>query len=159
MFSVMFALETAARKPAIIRSSNSRSPLHVRIVGIRYPDTSLSRSDGYEHLTTAKFTISSVNGKIWLCTKMAERRGCDVTCNRSIGCHTPAQRPSSLSGQKPALCKVRVVFSKPVHAVRAWGGPPGTNHGLFKAKSALLVAIHPLRDQAAFLARNQPSAR
>jgi len=26
------------------------------------------------------------------------------------------------------------VFSKPVHAVRAWGGPPGTNHGLFKAK-------------------------
>ena len=84
MFSVMFALETAARKPAIIRSSNSRSPLPVRIVGIRYPDTSLSRSDGYEHLTTAQFTISSVNGKIWLCTKMAERRGCDVTCNRSI---------------------------------------------------------------------------
>ena len=84
MFSVMFALETAARKPAIIRSSNSRSPLPVRIIGIRYPDTSLSRSDGYEHLTTAKFTISSVNGKIWLCTKMAERRGCDVTCNRSI---------------------------------------------------------------------------
>ena len=53
---------------------------------------------------------------------------------QAIGCHTPAQRPSSLSGQKPALCKVRVVFSKPVHAVRAWGGPPGTNHGLFKAK-------------------------
>ena len=52
----------------------------------------------------------------------------------TIGCHTPAQRPSSLSGQKPALCKVRVEFSKPVHAVRAWGGPPGTNHGLFKAK-------------------------
>ena len=52
----------------------------------------------------------------------------------TIGCHTPAQRPSSLSCKKPALCKVRVVFSKPVHAVRAWGGPPGTNHGLFKAK-------------------------
>ena len=27
------------------------------------------------------------------------------------------QNPSSLSCQKPALCKVRVVFSKPVHAV------------------------------------------
>ena len=26
------------------------------------------------------------------------------------------------------------MFSKPVHAVRAWGGPLGTNHGLFKAK-------------------------
>ena len=52
----------------------------------------------------------------------------------TIGCHTPAQRPSSHSCQKPAHCKVRVVFSKPVHAVRAWGGPPGTNHGLFKAK-------------------------
>ena len=35
MFSVMFAVETAARKPAIIRSSNSRSPLPVRVVGIR----------------------------------------------------------------------------------------------------------------------------
>ena len=42
-----------------------------------------------------------------------------------------AQHPT---GQKPALCKVRVVFSKPVHAVRLWGCPPGTNHGLFKAK-------------------------
>ena len=51
----------------------------------------------------------------------------------TIGCHASAPRPSSLSCQKPALCKVRVVFSKPVHAVRAWGGPPGTNHGLFKA--------------------------
>ena len=51
-----------------------------------------------------------------------------------IGCHTAAQRPSSLSCQKPALCKVRVVFSKPVYAVRAWDCPPGTNHGLFKAK-------------------------
>ena len=47
----------------------------------------------------------------------------------TIGCHTPAQRPSSLSCKKPALCKVRVVFSKPVHAVRSWG-----DHGLFKAK-------------------------
>ena len=53
---------------------------------------------------------------------------------RTISCHTPAQSPSSLSCQKPALCKVREAFSKPVHAVRAWGGPPGTNHGLFKAK-------------------------
>ena len=52
----------------------------------------------------------------------------------TIGCHTPAPRPSSLSCQKAALCKVRVVFSKPVHAVRVWRGPPGTNHGLFKAK-------------------------
>ena len=26
------------------------------------------------------------------------------------------------------------VFSKPVHAIRAWVGPLGTNHGLFKAK-------------------------
>ena len=52
----------------------------------------------------------------------------------TIGCHTPTQGPYSLSCQKPALCKVRVMFSKPVHAVRAGGGPPGTNHGLFKAK-------------------------
>ena len=55
----------------------------------------------------------------------------------TVGCHTPAQSPiSSFSCQKPALCKVRVVFSKLVYAVRAWGGPPGTvtNHGLFKAK-------------------------
>ena len=52
----------------------------------------------------------------------------------TIGCHTPAQKPSSLSCQRPALCTVRVLFSKLVHAVRAWGGPPGTNHGLFKAK-------------------------
>ena len=39
--SVMFALETAARKPAIIQSSNSRLPLLVRIAGIQWPDTSL----------------------------------------------------------------------------------------------------------------------
>ena len=52
----------------------------------------------------------------------------------AIGCHTPAQGPSSLSCKKPAPCKVRIVFSKPVHAVRARGGPAGTNHGLFKAK-------------------------
>ena len=48
----------------------------------------------------------------------------------------PTQRPSSLSCKIPALCKVRVVFSKPVHAVRPWGGPPGANHGLFKAKTS-----------------------
>ena len=52
----------------------------------------------------------------------------------SVQALTPAQSPSSFSRQKPALCNVRVVFSKPVHAVRAWGGPPGTDHGLFKAK-------------------------
>ena len=37
----------------------------------------------------------------------------------TISCHTPTQSPSSHSCQKPALCKVRIVFSKPVHAVRA----------------------------------------
>ena len=36
----------------------------------------------------------------------------------TIGCHSPAQRPSSLA-RKQALCKVKLVFSKPVHAVRA----------------------------------------
>ena len=52
----------------------------------------------------------------------------------SVQALTPAQSLSSLSRQKPALCKVRVVLSKPVHAIRAWGGPSGTDHGLFKAK-------------------------
>ena len=52
----------------------------------------------------------------------------------TINCYTPAQNPSSLSCQKPALCKVRAVFSKPVHAVSAWAGSLGTNHDLFKAK-------------------------
>ena len=35
----------------------------------------------------------------------------------------PAQSPNSLSCQKPTPYKVRVVFSKPVHAVRAGGWP------------------------------------
>ena len=32
------------------------------------------------------------------------------------------------------LYKVRVAFSKAVHAARARAGPPGTNHGTFIAK-------------------------
>ena len=53
----------------------------------------------------------------------------------SILCyHTPAQRPSNFSCQKPTPYKVRVVFSKPVHAVRARGGSPSTNHDPFTAK-------------------------
>ena len=47
---------------------------------------------------------------------------------------TSAQSPNSLSCQKPTPYKVRVVFSKPVHAVRARGGLPGLNHGPIKAK-------------------------
>ena len=45
----------------------------------------------------------------------------------TISCHAPAQSPSSLPCQKSTPYKVRVVFSKPVHAVRAGGGPPGPN--------------------------------
>ena len=57
------------------------------------------------------------------------------TCNsQHYGCHTPAQSPSSLPCQKPTIYQVRLVFAKHVHAVRAGGGPPGTNHGTFKAK-------------------------
>ena len=43
---------------------------------------------------------------------------------------------SSLPSQKPTLYKVKVVFSKPVHAVRVRGGGglPGPNHGPFTAK-------------------------
>ena len=47
---------------------------------------------------------------------------------------TPAQSPNSLSCQKPTPYKVRVVFSKPVHAVRAGGGLPGLNHWPITAK-------------------------
>ena len=52
----------------------------------------------------------------------------------TIGCHVPAQSPSSLPSQKQTPHKVRVVFSKPVHAVRVRGGPPGPNHDSFTAK-------------------------
>ena len=52
----------------------------------------------------------------------------------TIGCHTPAQSPNNLPCQKPVLCKVKIVFSKPVHAVRVGGGQPGTNCGPFKVK-------------------------
>ena len=45
------------------------------------------------------------------------------------GCYTPAQTRSSFPCQKPTLYKARVVFSKPVHAVGARGGPPGPNYG------------------------------
>ena len=63
----------------------------------------------------------------------------------TIGCHTPAQRPSSHSCQKPALCKVRVVFSKPVHAVRAWGGPPVPTMAFSKPSLAATMCTAPYR--------------
>ena len=48
-------------------------------------------------------------------------------CNsQTLGCHTLAQSPSSLPCHKSTPYKVRAVFSKPVYAVRARGGPPST---------------------------------
>ena len=53
----------------------------------------------------------------------------------SISCHTPAQSPRSLPCQRnQSSTEVRVVFLKPVHAVRLGSGPPGSNYGPFKAK-------------------------
>ena len=52
----------------------------------------------------------------------------------TFGCQIPAQNPSSLLCQKPIPYKVRVTFSKPVHAARARIGLPGLNYGTFTAK-------------------------
>ena len=52
----------------------------------------------------------------------------------TLSCHTPAQGPSSLPCQKWTPYKVRVAFSKPVHAARARIGPHGPNHGTLTAK-------------------------
>ena len=43
-------------------------------------------------------------------------------------------------------CKVRLVFSKPVHAVRARGGPRGLDHGPFKASLAANMCTAPVGD-------------
>ena len=45
-----------------------------------------------------------------------------------------AQSPTSLPSQRLPPYKVRVVFSKHVHALRARGGQPGPNHDSFTAK-------------------------
>ena len=42
--------------------------------------------------------------------------------------------PFSINMPLSEINPLRVVFCKPVHAVRARGGPPGTNHGPFTAK-------------------------
>ena len=83
------------------------------------------------------FWISEwISGFRWISADSVQDffRGGPLVIVSTISCHTPTQSPSSRSCQKPTLCKVRVVFSKPVRAVRVWGGPLGTNHGLFKAK-------------------------
>ena len=54
----------------------------------------------------------------------------------TLGCHTLTQSPSSLPCQKSTPCKVRVVFYKPVYAVRVRGGPPHPNHCSFTSKSS-----------------------
>ena len=85
--------------PGLIQSSNSRSPLPVRIAGIQWPDTSLSRSDGCEHLTTAQFTISSA--KTGFAPKW--RRGVVMASRafaRSILCFSPMPTPRAHSGKK-----------------------------------------------------------
>ena len=54
----------------------------------------------------------------------------------TLGCHTLTQSPSSLPCQKSTPYKVRVVFCKPVYAVRARSGPPHPNHDSFTSKSS-----------------------
>ena len=62
-----------------------------------------------------------------------------------FGCQIPAQNPSSLLCQKPIPYKVRVAFSKPIHAARARISPPGPNYGTFTAKHSshhVYVTLH-----------------
>ena len=59
----------------------------------------------------------------------------------TLGCHTPTQSPSNLPCQKQTPCKVRVAFSKPVHAARERIGPPGTNYGTFTSKPSSYLQV------------------
>ena len=53
--------------------------------------------------------------------------------------------PSSLPCQKWTACKMRVVFSNPVHAPRVRGGPPDPNHGHLQPILAATMCMSPCR--------------
>ena len=61
----------------------------------------------------------------------------------TIGCHVPAQSPSSLPSQKQTPHKVRVVFSKPVHAVRVRGGTPSPTMTLLQPSLVATMCTAP----------------
>ena len=52
----------------------------------------------------------------------------------TLSCQTPTQSPRSLSMPEMSPHKVKVGFSKPVHAARAKIGPPSPNHSALTAK-------------------------
>ena len=64
----------------------------------------------------------------------------------TLGCHTPAQSPSSLprGRQNWTSYKVRVAFSKPVLTSRARIDPPGSNQG------ALTASLQCMRTRSAY---------
>ena len=92
----------------------------------------ISQRISIQHASRIFIPISRIVHQV--VTHLRSKRLRSLAIVSTIGCHTPTQSPSRPSCQKLAFRKVRVVFSKPVHAVRAEGCPPSANHGLFKAK-------------------------